>query len=329
MSQVFKREERYFVIKQKYLDGDQYQAIMEIAGHAFVKAAVVETDWPEYEHVWKMIERRVSQSGSDPMSYAENDPLPNRLTGRAAFCRDRGEVKTPELLEEAAGAIAAAFRAGWDACDSLHVPGKHPFHANVDDAWLSYVPQPGELCCIECGGPLETPTGGSCLNHKCPLGMELVAKAPTLDTAPHDLAHCPEVPHHRFSVFHEHGDYAYARGLEVNPTHLPIALDAMRLSGWNLLAIFGQTDSQHIGFVFRRQEPAFDPMDILERAAELLAVDRDRARARVDDLLRANNDLVDQRRASDAVCVKLSKELDKLSTELAELRFGRDVDGQT
>lgn len=77
-------------------------------------------------------------------------------------------------------------------------------------------------------------------------------KMPTLDSAPEDLAHAPEVPHHRFSTFHAAGNYAYARGLEVNPMHLPTALDAMEKSGWGLTAIFGQTDSQHIGFIFER-----------------------------------------------------------------------------
>lgn len=37
----------------------------------------------------------------------ERVALIERLRGRAAFCRDRGEIKTPELLEEAAAAIAA------------------------------------------------------------------------------------------------------------------------------------------------------------------------------------------------------------------------------
>lgn len=79
------------------------------------------------------------------------------------------------------------------------------------------------------------------------------AKPPVVDSAPEDLAHAPEVPHHRFSAFHVTGSYAYARGLEVSPMHLPTALDAMAKSGWHLVAIFGQTDQQHIGFIFKRQ----------------------------------------------------------------------------
>lgn len=74
-----------------------------------------------------------------------------------------------------------------------------------------------------------------------------------VDSAPDDLAHGPEVPPHRFSTFHKGKRYAYARGLEINPVHLPTALDAMAEDGWNLLAIFGQTDSKHVGFIFERQ----------------------------------------------------------------------------
>lgn len=73
-----------------------------------------------------------------------------------------------------------------------------------------------------------------------------------VDTQPDDLAHAPEVPPHRFSMFHKGELYAYARGLEINPIHLPKALDEMAKDGWNLLAIFGQTDSQHVGFIFQR-----------------------------------------------------------------------------
>lgn len=76
-----------------------------------------------------------------------------------------------------------------------------------------------------------------------------------IDTKPDDLAHAPEVAPHRFSFFHKGERYAYAKGLEINPTHLPVALDAMALDGWHLLAIFGQTDSANVGFIFERDMP--------------------------------------------------------------------------
>ena len=41
------------------------------------------------------------------MTDQELDALVARMRGRAAFCEDRGEVKTPWLLREAADAITA------------------------------------------------------------------------------------------------------------------------------------------------------------------------------------------------------------------------------
>lgn len=82
-----------------------------------------------------------------------------------------------------------------------------------------------------------------------------------IDSAPEDLAHQPEVPPHRFSMFNKGEHYAYARGLEINPSHLPTALDALLKDGWELISLFGQTDSEHVGFIFKRVAP---PMFIFE-----------------------------------------------------------------
>lgn len=82
------------------------------------------------------------------------------------------------------------------------------------------------------------------------------ARPPVLDEKPDDLAHSPEIPPHRFSMFHKGEQYAYARGLEINPSHLPIALDEMAKDGWHLVSIFGATDSKNVGFIFHRQPPS-------------------------------------------------------------------------
>lgn len=50
----------------------------------------------------KIIDAMLSAS---PAQTNQNDDLAQRLLGRAAFLRDRGEIKTPELLESAANAI--------------------------------------------------------------------------------------------------------------------------------------------------------------------------------------------------------------------------------
>ncbi len=76
-----------------------------------------------------------------------------------------------------------------------------------------------------------------------------------VDSQPEDLAHKPEVPQHRFSMFSKGENYAYARGLEIAPTHLPTALDAMLKDGWALVSLFGATDAANVGFIFERAVP--------------------------------------------------------------------------
>lgn len=73
------REERYLVLKQTDIDnaldsGEQLELSclalkvhnkrIEIGKHPF-SAVVVESDWPEYEPVWKMIEERVNREEDD------------------------------------------------------------------------------------------------------------------------------------------------------------------------------------------------------------------------------------------------------------------------
>lgn len=60
------------------------------------------------------------------------------------------------------------------------------------------------------------------------------------------------LPDHAFGDLQVGEHYAYARGLTINPTHLPLALDRMRAHGWKLLTCFGQTNSAEIGFLFER-----------------------------------------------------------------------------
>lgn len=64
----FKREERYMVIKLNKLsdelcsDGLTREEIIWRAanfGKALVECVVVESEWPEYETVWELIEERV------------------------------------------------------------------------------------------------------------------------------------------------------------------------------------------------------------------------------------------------------------------------------
>ena len=79
-----------------------------------------------------------------------------------------------------------------------------------------------------------------------PLGIEWKVSQMT------DMAAPPPLQDHRFGELIKGDRYAYARGLTINPMHLPTALDAMEKDGWSLMAIFGETKSEKVGFVFRR-----------------------------------------------------------------------------
>jgi hypothetical protein len=96
------------------------------------------------------------------------------------------------------------------------------------------------------------------------MGTPTAGEQMVVDEAPDDLAHGPSVGPHRFTMFHKGESYAYARGLEVSPTHLPRALDAMLADGWKLVSLFGQTDAKNVGFVFEWVGPN-------KRVNELLA----------------------------------------------------------
>ena len=59
----FLREIRYVVVKLSRITNEQLAALHECVmdnGIPTVECVVVESDWPEYEPVWKMINDRVS-----------------------------------------------------------------------------------------------------------------------------------------------------------------------------------------------------------------------------------------------------------------------------
>lgn len=103
-----------------------------------------------------------------------------------------------------------------------------------------------------------------------------------------DITTLQTLQDYRFGTFVKGEQFAFARGLTISPTHLPAALDAMVADGWDLLSIFGKTDSANIGFIFKRKEDS-----------------------RVKELLAANNAEVERRRAAE-------RELRELKTRLQD-----------
>lgn len=81
MMSDFKLEHRYYVVKRKHLTPSRDMIIRDLL-HKFalpsVEYVVVESDWPNYEHTWKTIERVSEGNYSDP--YAEIEQLRARVT---------------------------------------------------------------------------------------------------------------------------------------------------------------------------------------------------------------------------------------------------------
>lgn len=88
----FEREERYIVIKRKYLDDASESALRGVISGLDLRTeecVVVESDWPNYEHVWTTIEQ-VADGTFDPK---REDGLQSELTA----ARDEAERLRAEL----------------------------------------------------------------------------------------------------------------------------------------------------------------------------------------------------------------------------------------
>lgn len=78
----FQREHRYIVIKRKELTEDQESRLNIWLNNEYVRrigCVVIEDDWPEYEPVWEMLERRVT--GQSPQSIVTQALLPCPFCG--------------------------------------------------------------------------------------------------------------------------------------------------------------------------------------------------------------------------------------------------------
>ncbi|MFP5500734.1 MAG: hypothetical protein ACLGJE_31735 [Gammaproteobacteria bacterium] len=91
----FKREERYIVVKLKHLVGLQVAPLRNFLRENRVPAlscVVVESDWPEFEPVWQLIERRMT--GQPAVSAAEElDAVLHWRTKHAQAIKERDALQ--------------------------------------------------------------------------------------------------------------------------------------------------------------------------------------------------------------------------------------------
>lgn len=67
-----------------------------------------------------------------------------------------------------------------------------------------------------------------------------------------DVTDTPDMPPHRFTMFTKSKGWAYGRGLEINPSHIPDMLDRMEADGYTLVSIIGGVTADKVGMIFQR-----------------------------------------------------------------------------
>ncbi|UAB76998.1 hypothetical protein INR77_09070 [Erythrobacter sp. SCSIO 43205] len=96
----FQREERYIVVKRKHLVPEIERQLRNFLAQCCVgtvECVVVESDWPEYEQVWAMIEARCT-----------GKPLPTVTALQAQLAERDAEI---ERLRNYAREVSIAFTA--------------------------------------------------------------------------------------------------------------------------------------------------------------------------------------------------------------------------
>lgn len=129
MSEPFKREERYIVIKRKHLPNFiELELREELRRHSIpmVDCVVVEHDWPEYDPVWAMIESRMA-----------GDTNPSQ--GMVA------KIARAMLADDLSGSIGRDFNEAWEEEGAAWISNAraaltamlNPTPGMLGDAWVS------------------------------------------------------------------------------------------------------------------------------------------------------------------------------------------------
>jgi hypothetical protein len=169
----FKREWRYIVVKRKklleYAQGEarvaekvEQRILAQIPEEALVECVVVESDWPEYETVWKLIEARVTGAALD--AAAPVGDAPSGWRDAIADIRQRVDNDTPSAYDNE-GYRRYADIVIDSVIDALNDLEKQPTTANAQggeatcdyaptfDAWFEKLPAKDRYALTTTTGP--------------------------------------------------------------------------------------------------------------------------------------------------------------------------------
>lgn len=178
--------------------------------------------WNEWRDRKDEFPQKVHDEISIPRGYPHLFPMPPQVQGRWTGGKINPSLYAKEVIE----GIGKGFGKPYEevAADYLHAAGvteEAPLTAHIDFETRSSVP--------------------------------LKAESDTID-----VTDVPEMPPHRFTIFTKARGWAYGRGLEINPAHIPDMLDRMEKDGWHLHAVFGGTVADKVGMLFKRVDPPAD-----------------------------------------------------------------------
>lgn len=123
MSNEFKRENRYIVIKRKHLENLPWsiqiplKPALEEADKLLPKleCLVIESDWPEYEPTWAKIEARMTGAAPQPLAVGgEPEDLVREVFLRNGFKIKEGQTDLKPYVYAAAKELTAPLRAEID-----------------------------------------------------------------------------------------------------------------------------------------------------------------------------------------------------------------------
>jgi hypothetical protein len=131
---AFQREERYIVIKRKHLDELEEINLRDwIADNqiAAIECVVVESDWPEYETVWQMIEARSTSTPAARMLAGEGEAaFQQRVQPWMMECF--GAEISGDMLERSDRAVEEMLELSQASCAAIGVDFAPRAHALVD-----------------------------------------------------------------------------------------------------------------------------------------------------------------------------------------------------
>lgn len=126
------------------------------------------------------------------------------------------------------------------------------------------------------GRPPMLPKDEAATREKALVNEELATEMQrALDDEPFDVLALEKVQDYRFASLVKGQHYAFARGLTINPTHLPAALDAMKADGFEFMCMFGDPQSDKMGLIFRMVGPDPRVQGLLEANTALVLKNRD------------------------------------------------------